>query len=163
MGFQLMKSNNQKMKYFQIKHNQQGSVLLISLMVLLVLTLLGLSSLNGSLLEEKMAANAQTSTTLFQAVESTIHTTHNTYQVTQTQDEAVARSQRANSPVTRNINDTESDTRLVYKRKMPPPPNFSADLFVSQGIEIVGTATKNGIQESNTQGYNVFPFPASNF
>ena len=84
-----MQSDNLTKEYFSIKHKQQGAVLLISLLILLVLTMLGLSSLNGSLMEEKMAANAQTSTTLFQAAESTIHATHNNYNATGTQDAAV--------------------------------------------------------------------------
>ena len=150
------------MKHFRLRRYQHGSVLLISLMVLLVLTLLGLSSLNGSLLEEKMAANAQTSTTIFQAVESTIRATHLNYEKTGTEDVAVIRAQNNAAPVNNSDYNADSNTVLVYKREMPAPPNYSAGLFISQGIEIVGTATKNGIQESNTQGYNVFPFPARN-
>jgi Tfp pilus assembly protein PilX len=157
-----MKSDNLKMKYYQSKHNQQGAVLLISLMILLILTLIGLSSLNGSLLEEKMAANAQTSTTIFQAAESKIHATHLGYENSQTQDLAVIRAQNNADPVPNSNYDTGGNTKLEYKREMPPPPNYSADLFTAHGIEIVGTASKNGIEESNTQGYNVFPFPARN-
>ena len=156
-----MKPENLKMEYAQIKHKQQGAVLLISLMILLVLTFLGLSSLNGSLLEEKMAANAQTSTTLFQAAESTIHATHDSYEQTETQDLAVIRALNNAAPVTNSNYGTVNNAVLVYKRVTGPAPN-SSDMFVSQGIEIVGTASKNGIEESNTQGYNVFPFPAGN-
>ena len=150
-----------EIKYFQLRHNQQGSVLLISLMVLLVLTWLGLSSLNGSLLEEKMASNAQTSTTIFQAVESTIKATHINYEETGTEDLAVIRAQNNAPAVSNSDYGTDNSTLLVYKRVTGPAPN-SSDMFISQGIEIVGTASKNGIQESNTQGYNVFPFPAGN-
>lgn len=71
-----MKSNNLKMEYLQSRHKQQGAVLFISLMILLVLTMIGVSSLNGSLMEEKMAANAQTSTTIFQEAESAIKTAY---------------------------------------------------------------------------------------
>jgi Tfp pilus assembly protein PilX len=161
-----MKSDNLKMKYPQLNHKQQGAVLLISLMILLVLTLLGLNSLNGSLLEEKMAANAQTSTTLFQAAESTIRATHLNYEATETEDEAVidALNNVDAVPVSSVSNSdygTDNNTVLVYKRVTGPAPN-SSEGFVSLGIEIVGTASKNGIEESNTQGYNVFPFPGGN-
>ena len=161
-----MQSDNLKIEYYPTNHKQQGAVLLISLLILLVLTMLGLSSLNGSLMEEKMAANAQTSTTLFQAAESTIHATHDSYEQTGTQDAAVIGAlNNVNADPVISVNSsnygTDNSIVLVYKRVMGPAPN-SSDMFVSQGIEIVGTASKNGIQESNTQGYNVFPFPAGN-
>jgi hypothetical protein len=95
-------------------------------------------------------------------VESTIKATHLNYEKTGTEDLAVIRAQTTNPPVTNSNYGADSNTVLAYKRIMGPAPNSSADLFVSQGIEIVGTATKNGIKESNTQGYNVFPFPARN-
>ena len=163
------------MKYSQPKHNQRGSVLLISLMVLLVLTLLGLSSLNGSLLEEKMAANAQTSTTIFQGAESAIKTAY--YQEKLKPALAITRAQSREDYAlpaytrtgTTTTTGTTADTtvttsptrraRLVY----PEPRvktrllNSSTGIFVARGIEIVGTASMLGITESNAQGYSVYP------
>jgi len=51
---------------------QRGSVLLISLVVLLVLTLLGLSGMRSTVLEEKMAGNMRDSELAFQAAEAAL-------------------------------------------------------------------------------------------
>ncbi len=50
--------------------NQTGAVLVVSLIVLLVLTLLGVAGMNSSMMQERMAANAQHSNRAFQAAES---------------------------------------------------------------------------------------------
>lgn len=54
-----------------IKH-QQGAVLILSLIILLVMTLIGLASMNTSLMQEKMANNAQKTNVTFQAAESAV-------------------------------------------------------------------------------------------
>lgn len=51
---------------------QRGSALLVSLVFLVILTVLGLSVMNTSHLEMKMAANAQFGNQAFQAAESAI-------------------------------------------------------------------------------------------
>lgn len=50
--------------------NEQGAVLIISLIVLLVLTLIGVAGMNSSVMQERMASNAQNSNRVFQAAES---------------------------------------------------------------------------------------------
>ena len=49
---------------------QQGAVLIVSLIILVVMTLIGVASMSTSLLQEKMAYNAQNTNTTFQAAES---------------------------------------------------------------------------------------------
>ncbi len=49
---------------------QSGAVLLVSLIILVVLTMLGVSTMNSTQLEEKMAANSQEANRAFQAAES---------------------------------------------------------------------------------------------
>ena len=49
---------------------QRGAVLIVSLILLAVLTLLGLSTMSTTSLEEKMAANTQESTRAFQIAET---------------------------------------------------------------------------------------------
>jgi len=152
-----MKPNNLKTGYIQIRHKQQGAVLFVSLMILLVLTLIGISSLNGSLMEEKMAANTQTSITVFQGAESAIKTAY--YQEKLKPALAVKRAQGRTTTSPRTVGDTTRNARLVY----PEPKvktrlvNSSTGIFVARGIEIVGTASMRGITESNTQGYSVYP------
>lgn len=54
-------------------HNtQRGMVLVISLLMLLVLTLLGLGSMGSATMEGRMASNLQSQTIAFQAAESAI-------------------------------------------------------------------------------------------
>ncbi|KEF29702.1 MAG: PilX protein [Gammaproteobacteria bacterium] len=51
---------------------QRGAALIISLIVLLVLTLIGVAGMNTSVMQERMAVNAQNSNRTFQAAESTV-------------------------------------------------------------------------------------------
>lgn len=52
--------------------HQQGSVLVISLLILLIMSLLSITSVNNSVLEEKMAANSRNSQIVFQAAEGAL-------------------------------------------------------------------------------------------
>lgn len=52
--------------------NQEGAALVVVLVLLLVVTLLGLASLRGTLLEERMSANLYDRSLAFQAVESAL-------------------------------------------------------------------------------------------
>ncbi len=54
------------------RHQQRGMVLVLGLIMLLVITVLGVSALTTSNLEQRMAANAQNSGVTFQAAESAI-------------------------------------------------------------------------------------------
>lgn len=51
---------------------QQGAVLVISMVILLMMTLIGLSSMQNTTLEEKMAGNYRDQNLSFQAAESTL-------------------------------------------------------------------------------------------
>jgi type IV pilus assembly protein PilX len=52
------------------RHSQQGAALILSLILLLVLTLLGLSSMRTALLEERMAGNMRDLSLAFEAAEA---------------------------------------------------------------------------------------------
>jgi type IV pilus assembly protein PilX len=54
--------------------HQKGAVLIVSLMLMLVMTLLSIASMSTSVMQEKMAANAQNTNRTFQAAESAIDT-----------------------------------------------------------------------------------------
>lgn len=51
---------------------QQGAALIVSLMILLIMAIIGVSALSNTGLEEKMSKNFQSSTIAFQAAESAI-------------------------------------------------------------------------------------------
>lgn len=54
------------------RKSQQGIVLIVSLLILLVLTMLGISAISNTSMEERMSNNFQQSMVAFQASESTI-------------------------------------------------------------------------------------------
>jgi len=54
------------------RHHQQGAVLVISLILLLILTLLGVTSMSSSNLEEKMAGNLRDKEIAFQSAEAAL-------------------------------------------------------------------------------------------
>lgn len=58
-------------------HQQQGAVLAVALILLLVITVVGVSTFKATGLEEKMAANAQFKSIAFQGSESAIAATWN--------------------------------------------------------------------------------------
>lgn len=60
------------MNNFKIMKRQEGAVLVISLVLLLVLTLMGVAGMNTSTMQERMAANAQNSNRAFQGAESSV-------------------------------------------------------------------------------------------
>jgi len=49
---------------------QRGAVLIVAMILLLILTLLGVSMMNSTRLEERMAANTQEATQVFQSAET---------------------------------------------------------------------------------------------
>lgn len=55
-----------------IRNQQSGAVLVTSLILLLVMTLIGLSSMRSTTLEERMSGNARNSETAFQASEAVL-------------------------------------------------------------------------------------------
>ncbi len=57
------------------KNSQQGVVLIISLLILLVLTMIGISAISNTSMEERMSNNFQQSMMAFQASESAISKT----------------------------------------------------------------------------------------
>lgn len=58
-------------QHYKIK-NQRGSILIVSLMILVVLTMIGVSSMTSSSLQERMAGNFRDRQIAFQAAEMTL-------------------------------------------------------------------------------------------
>jgi type IV pilus assembly protein PilX len=61
----------------KIGSGERGAALIVSLIVLLVLTLIGVAGMNSSILQERMAVNAQNMNRAFQAAESSVSTLNN--------------------------------------------------------------------------------------
>ena len=69
----MKKSYNQPKQIVISAQTQKGAALVVSLFILLVMTLIGITSLNTSLLEEKMSSNTQLKTASFQDAEAAIN------------------------------------------------------------------------------------------
>lgn len=150
-----------------IQKQQHGVVLVVSLMILLVLTLLGISSLDGSIMEEKMAANAQTANNTFREAESTVHRTFTQEGLFDPRKRAAAAVGKAfNSTLAARTNnysssDITSSAVLRYPSTNVGTPLYnSSSNFVAHGIEIVGSANDDEINSTSRQGYRVFPMLA---
>ncbi|HEC17802.1 MAG TPA: hypothetical protein ENI97_00470 [Gammaproteobacteria bacterium] len=139
---------------------QRGAVLVVSLLILLVLTLIGVSSLDNSVMEEKMAANSQTATATFQAAESAISQafyegTLKSPALMVEQAQGATVSNRSTAGIT-----SSSQVRMPAIERTTPLYNSSSGLFVSKGIEIVGDANIGPIRNRNVQGYTISPLAA---
>jgi type IV pilus assembly protein PilX len=62
------------MKYQSGRRHQEGVVLIISLVILVLVTLVGLSTIRTTTMEEKMAGNARDRDKAFQAAEAAVQT-----------------------------------------------------------------------------------------
>ena len=58
------------------REKQRGAALAISLILMVAMTILGVATLNGSRLAEKVSSNAQQKTIAFEAAESAINSVH---------------------------------------------------------------------------------------
>ncbi len=69
-----MPNKTHNMTYITTKqlHQQRGAVLIISLIMLLVLTIIGVNAMRTTMLEEKMAGNLRDKNLAFQAAESAL-------------------------------------------------------------------------------------------
>ena len=61
----------------KIYRKQQGAVLIVSLLMLLVMTLIGITAMNNTVLEEKMAGNTRQRQLAFQAAEAALRSAEN--------------------------------------------------------------------------------------
>lgn len=139
-----------------INTKQRGAVLVVSLLVLLVLTLIGISSLDNSVLEEKMASNAQTSSITFQAAESAIRQAV----LPERNDPpgAVSDARIGEAAVNRSANGITSSSQLVYDPDVPPTipdtnGGSSVGKFENRHFQIIGSANVDGISSREIQGF----------
>lgn len=141
--------------------SQSGAVLVVSLLVLLVLTLIGVSSLDNSVLEEKMASNAQTNSTTFQKAETSIRQAF--YAELDNPAGAVDAKRVGEAAVDRSdaAFGITSSSQLVYDPNAPTTApglesgGSSANLFEDRHFQIVGAANVGDIRSRNIQGYKV--------
>lgn len=105
------------------RHSQQGAVLMVSLMILLMLTLIGVSAMQGSTLQEKMTGNLRDSSVAFQTAESALR-----------DGEAFIESTAAVSAF------SSTATNGTYGEFETPPDPFDPATWTNNNTSIDGTA-----------------------
>jgi len=146
----------------KIRQQQHGAVLVISLLILLVLTLVGVSSLDGSIMEEKMASNSQIAATTFQQAESAIREAYlaelaDPYGAVKNDRSDDAAVNRDRTVVIDGTTITITSTSLHRYNPDNPDiytPNSSLG-FAARTFEIQGSAQVGAIRSVNIQGYRV--------
>lgn len=128
---------------FRSPRQQRGVALLVVLMLLLVMTLLGLASLRGSIMEERMSANLFDRGLMFQAAEAALRQGEDFAGTTRpSQYDAACTNGLCTAP------STTADVTFVNRWLLPNPPYkvaatvTSGALTVTPGyfIEFMGTA-----------------------
>jgi type IV pilus assembly protein PilX len=150
-------------KYLQHSLAQKGSALIFSLLILLVMTIVGVSSLNSTIMEEKISANHQDATTAFQAAE-----TVNTQAIADAlpEDSSLfedARKKFYDSDADAAVYpaaDVATNSELTVEGK-GPHPNSSYGIFIGYRMEFTGTGTVTGTHAKavNLQGGIKGPYP----
>ena len=99
----------------QTAQAQQGAVLAVSLIILLVLTILGITAMRSVSMEEKMASNAMSRNTAFSASESATISARG----------SMATVANMESALSVTVNTTVSSTAVVTFRQLTNAPNNS--------------------------------------
>ncbi len=118
------------MKGINTTDNQRGAVLVTALVFLVILTLLGITSMSTNTLEERMAGNAQDANRAFQAAESGLRAAFNS-------DVAFAGTTEGYSAEAENLNFGDYDADWEYE------VNFRGGEDIT-GFQEIGEATAAG-------------------
>ena len=119
---------------------ERGAVLIVSLILLVVMTLLGVTSMNSTSLEEKMAANTQITTRAFQTAETGLSIAFNdndAYDLSGAYDPA-----SSTVSGTSDVVDLEGD----FKGWSPPPSGslYSATSFQAAHFDFTSVGQVGG-------------------
>ena len=128
------------------RSRQTGAVLVVGLVLLLVLTVIGVSGMNMASMEIQMAGNTQFQQVAFQAAEDAIDLALGPRDYTTEEDRHV-------DPLGNADRDRWSETRYLCNG---PAPNFSANDFDAFHFETVavGRGPRNA-PSTHTQGFYV--------
>jgi len=140
---------------------QHGAVLVVSLLILLVLTIIGVAGLNTSVMEERMAANSQKLTETFQTAESAIKTTYFDHVANPATLVSLSQSTTASDrqfAYTLGGHAATSAEATFVAEVMPINTSITEDM-AAYGIEVSGTGSigNTNIASTTTQGYTVQP------
>jgi type IV pilus assembly protein PilX len=143
---------------------QQGAVLVISMVLLLVMTILGLTAASNATMESRMAANTQNLNFALQAAESAVEATVNDVNVLgqALNSTSVNQKIKLNSAYTLDNQPVASEAEINYLGQSPADGfsmGVNKNAFVAHNFEINGTGSMSGNVTSRTaQGvYRIAP------
>ncbi len=122
------------------KNRQQGVVLIISLLILLVMTMLGISAISNTSMEERMSNNFQQSMIAFQASESTIQSVFVAGDPGGTGAAINPFYVSANDPLKTALTSGINTTTTTVTKNMDPQSKLKATLSTTATVSYTGAA-----------------------
>jgi type IV pilus assembly protein PilX len=135
-----------------VNHHQSGAVLIVSLVLLLVLTVIGVTSMRSATLEEKMAANSMNYDITFHAAESAIEKAlDDETALTQAMDNSTVSvdSDIGDSSITSSATLTYAGPAIIYGN------NLTQKGIPASAFDVTGTATRANTGASVTVSQGV--------
>ncbi|MDH5570754.1 MAG: pilus assembly PilX N-terminal domain-containing protein [Gammaproteobacteria bacterium] len=131
----------------QSAHKQQGIVLVVALLILMVMTVIGTSMLSTSTLEERMSSNVQQKASTFQAADSCVNISlaDNNLVALATNNPGTAYTQIC----TATFGFTTTAT-MVYSNNDRPCPGSSSGTFVCAEVQATGFAQIANVSSKTT-------------
>jgi type IV pilus assembly protein PilX len=135
---------------------QRGAILIVALMFLVLLTIVGVSTISGTTLEEKMAGNMREQATAFQAAESALRDAEIDLETgiggTGNRDAALAATGGINTVFATAC--TASFTNGVCLQPASPPGTYQTDVVTASGWD--WTSTSKTVQYGAYTGATAF-------
>lgn len=132
------------------KYKQNGAALFVSLMFLFLMTIIGVSALNSSTSDERMALNAQHQQQVFHAADSAINVIKHDINAL---EQAIITG--AFGPVTYTAQTHVTATANInYAGCADPPAGYDVEKFVNQDFDVDSSAqmVNAGAQADHLQG-----------
>jgi len=139
------------------RSSQLGSSLLFAMIFLLILSVLALSTMNTSYLDEKMAANTQFKNQVFQAGQSEGQGQYDHYRVNYTymadalKEGLLDDPAEVNPPAQIDHSNIAKDIELTFIKFAQPPTGFSFDIFQGVIYDQDTAASLEGTSSSSDQ------------
>lgn len=139
---------------------QRGAVLIVSLVLLVILTLLGVSMMGTTKLEERMAANTQESTQAFQSAETGLsqgYDDNNAWAVKTTANEQTSSQPVTQIPGTPVAENKTSQYVSSFIATTGPPSGYDVTQFQTAHFDFQSTGTNSTLTTMlHGGGFQVF-------
>lgn len=134
---------------FVHKNKQQGAVLAISLILMVAMTILGVATLNGTRLAEKVSSNAQQKTIVFESAESAINAVYSADDLVQRLSDSRSSPDEPDA-VVQLIESTDFGTELDQSNDLGTTVDLDTEVTVQFCEEYVKAETEFNAEEGGT-------------